>query len=207
MKNRHASWDASRFSELDEARRAAITEEEALQAERNATSKSIGQMMAAGERTRPRPPRSASARSTTSWPPSPPSARPPIPSCTTSCCARRTCRPTPPPWAMTRTTTPRCAAGAPARLRGRGIQMKPHWDLGADLHMLEPERAVKLAASRFVLLRGQAARLERAIINFMADTHTSRGYTEWWCPAMAKRRHADRHRPAAQVRGRPVQNP
>ena len=50
MKNRHASWDASRFSELDEARRAAITEEEALQAERNATSKSIGQMMAAGEK-------------------------------------------------------------------------------------------------------------------------------------------------------------
>ena len=37
MKNRHASWDASRFSELDEARRAAITEEEALQAERNAS--------------------------------------------------------------------------------------------------------------------------------------------------------------------------
>ena len=50
MKNRHASWDASRFSELDEARRAAITEEEALQAERNATSKSIGQMMPAGEK-------------------------------------------------------------------------------------------------------------------------------------------------------------
>ena len=44
MKNRHASWDASRFSELDETRRAAIAKEEALQAERNATSKSIGQM-------------------------------------------------------------------------------------------------------------------------------------------------------------------
>src|SRR5699024_7543866 len=50
MKNRNASWDASRFSQLDEARRAAIAKEEALQAERNATSKSIGQMMAAGQK-------------------------------------------------------------------------------------------------------------------------------------------------------------
>ena len=75
--------------------------------------------------------------------------------------------------------------GTPRDFEAEGITMKPHWDLGADLHLLEPERAVKLAASRFVLLRGQAARLERAIINFMADTHSSRGYTEWWCPAMA----------------------
>ena len=38
MENRHASWDAARFSELDETRRAAIAKEEALQAERNAAS-------------------------------------------------------------------------------------------------------------------------------------------------------------------------
>ena len=50
MKNRNASWDSSRFSELDEARRAVITEEEALQAERNAASKAIGQMMAQGKK-------------------------------------------------------------------------------------------------------------------------------------------------------------
>ena len=49
MKNRHASWDAARFSELDETRRAAIAKEEALQAERNAASKSIGAMMGAGQ--------------------------------------------------------------------------------------------------------------------------------------------------------------
>ena len=146
MKNRHASWDASRFSELDEARRAAITEEEALQAERNATSKSIGQMMAAGEKDK---------------------------ADTTPVGDDENDNPEVRRW------------GTPRDFEAEGIQMKPHWDLGADLHMLEPERAVKLAASRFVLLRGQAARLERAIINFMADTHTSRGYTEWWCPAMA----------------------
>ena len=48
MKNRHASWDAEHFSQLDEARRTAITQAEALQAERNAASKAIGQMMAQG---------------------------------------------------------------------------------------------------------------------------------------------------------------
>ena len=50
MENRHASWDAARFSELDETRRAAIAKEEALQAERNAASKSIGAMMGAGQK-------------------------------------------------------------------------------------------------------------------------------------------------------------
>ena len=63
--------------------------------------------------------------------------------------------------------------------------MKPHWDLGADLGIIDSERASKLAASRFVVLAGQGARLERALINFMADTHTSRGFKEWWLPAMA----------------------
>ena len=50
MANRNAAWDAERFAQLDETRRVAITREEALQAERNAASKSIGQMMAQGQR-------------------------------------------------------------------------------------------------------------------------------------------------------------
>ncbi len=41
--------------------------------------------------------------------------------------------------------------------------MKPHWDLGADLGIIDAERAVKLAGSRFVLLGGLGARLERAL--------------------------------------------
>jgi seryl-tRNA synthetase len=59
-----------------------------------------------------------------------------------------------------------------------------HWDIGPALGIIDFERAVKLAKSRFVLLGGLGARLERAIINFMADTHGSRGYKEWWCPAL-----------------------
>ena len=186
MKNRHASWDASRFSELDEARRAAITEEEALQAERNATSKSIGQMMAAGEKDKAEATKervreindqlaavSAKREAADSELHDILLRTPNMPADTTPVGDDENDNPEVRRW------------GTPRDFEAEGIQMKPHWDLGADLHMLEPERAVKLAASRFVLLRGQAARLERAIINFMADTHTSRGYTEWWCPAMA----------------------
>lgn len=65
------------------------------------------------------------------------------------------------------------------------FEFKPHWDLGTDLGIIDFERAAKLAKSRFILLGGLGARLERAIINFMADTHTARGYKEWWCPIMA----------------------
>jgi seryl-tRNA synthetase len=59
-----------------------------------------------------------------------------------------------------------------------------HWDLGPALGIIDFERAVKLAKSRFILLAGAGARLERALINFMADTHISRGYKEWWCPVL-----------------------
>ncbi|MCL2136880.1 MAG: serine--tRNA ligase [Coriobacteriia bacterium] len=61
---------------------------------------------------------------------------------------------------------------------------KAHWDLGPDLGVIDFERAVKLAKSRFVLLSGQGARLERALINFMLETHTARGYLEWWTPVL-----------------------
>ena len=186
MKNRHASWDASRFSELDETRRAAIAKEEALQAERNATSKSIGQKMAAAEKDKAEAAKervreindqlaavSAKREAADSELHDILLRTPNMPADTTPVGDDENDNPEVRRW------------GTPRDFEAEGIQMKPHWDLGADLHMLEPERAVKLAASRFVLLRGQAARLERAIINFMADTHTSRGYTEWWCPAMA----------------------
>ncbi|MEG0682670.1 MAG: serine--tRNA ligase, partial [Raoultibacter sp.] len=49
MEARNAHWDKARFAQLEQARRGAIAEEEALQAQRNATSKSIGAMMGAGK--------------------------------------------------------------------------------------------------------------------------------------------------------------
>jgi len=60
-----------------------------------------------------------------------------------------------------------------------------HWDLGPALGVIDFERGVKLARSRFVVLGGDGARLNRALINFMLDTHGARGYREWSVPALA----------------------
>ncbi len=60
---------------------------------------------------------------------------------------------------------------------------KAHYDLGAELDILDFERGVKLAGTRFYVYRGLAARLERAVINFMLDLHTAEhGYTEIFAP-------------------------
>jgi seryl-tRNA synthetase len=56
---------------------------------------------------------------------------------------------------------------------------KPHWDLGADLKILDLERATKITGARFAVYWGIGARLERALINFFLDIHTrEHGYTE-----------------------------
>ena len=68
------------------------------------------------------------------------------------------------------------------------FEPKSHWDIGEDLGILDFERGAKLAGSRFVLYRGLGARLERALINFMLDLHTTEhGYTENITPFMVKR--------------------
>jgi len=59
------------------------------------------------------------------------------------------------------------------------FKAKPHWEIGEDLGILDFTRAAKLAGSRFPLYLGKGARLERALINFMLDIHTTQhGYTE-----------------------------
>ena len=66
------------------------------------------------------------------------------------------------------------------------FELKPHWDLCPELNMLDFERGVKLAHTRFTLYRNKGAKLERAIINFFLDTHTqTRGYEEIFPPVMA----------------------
>lgn len=55
---------------------------------------------------------------------------------------------------------------------------KPHWEIGADLGILDPEDAAKITGARFHFYRGLGARLERAIINFFMDTHAQHGFTE-----------------------------
>jgi seryl-tRNA synthetase len=65
---------------------------------------------------------------------------------------------------------------------------KPHWDLGESLDIIDFERGVKLSGTRFYVLHGMGARLQRAVIAFMLDLHTSEhGYTEIYPPFMVKR--------------------
>lgn len=62
---------------------------------------------------------------------------------------------------------------------------KEHWELGELNGWIDFERGVKLAKSRFSALRGTAARLERALINYMLDFNRARGFEEWYVPFMA----------------------
>jgi seryl-tRNA synthetase len=65
------------------------------------------------------------------------------------------------------------------------FEPKDHVDLGETLGILDIERAVKITGSRFAILNGAGARLERALINFMLDVHTTEhGYTETLPPFM-----------------------
>ncbi len=67
------------------------------------------------------------------------------------------------------------------------FEAKAHWDIGADLGLLDPETAAKVTGTRFHFYRGLGARLERAIINFFLNTHTEHGYTEVFPPFMVNR--------------------
>ena len=186
MKNRNHSWDSEYFQELDESRRSVIGQEEELLNQRNVLSKSIGKLMGEGKKEEAEAAKaqvtelkdriaqlSAKRAEVEDKLNDLLMGTPNMPADSTPVGKDENDNPEVRRW------------GTPRDFEGEGIEMKPHWDLGADLGIIDAERAVKLAGSRFVLLGGLGARLERALINFMADTHTSRGYKEWWCPAMA----------------------
>jgi len=59
-----------------------------------------------------------------------------------------------------------------------GSNFLPHWEIGENLGILNPEKGTKVAQSRFVLLLGAGAALERALIQFMLDTQIAAGYLE-----------------------------
>ena len=67
------------------------------------------------------------------------------------------------------------------------FEPKAHWDIGADLGILDPETAGKVTGTRFTFYRGLGARLERSIGNFMLDYHSAHGYTEIFPPFMVNR--------------------
>ena len=65
------------------------------------------------------------------------------------------------------------------------FQPKEHWEIGSNLGILDFERGVKLAKSRFTAISGIGAKLERALINFFIKHNESYGFKEWYVPFMA----------------------
>ena len=183
MANRGSHWDIDAFLTLDEERRRLIGEVEGLQAQRNESSKAIGALMKAGnldeaeaakEEVRrindrvgaldaEREVVEADTRDLLLTGPNLPDASVPVGADETDNVEVRR-------W------------GTPPEF---GFEAIPHWDLGPALGILDFERAVKLAESRFVLLGGMGAKLNRALINFMLDTHDEAGYKEWAPPVLA----------------------
>ncbi len=183
MESRAASWDLDRFLSLDEDRRRLIAEVEALQATRNERSKAIGGLMRDGKRDEAEAAKEevrvvneriaaieadmneteAEVRDLLLTGPNLPDASVPAGSDESENVEVRR-------W------------GTPPEF---DFEAKAHWDLGPALGIVDFERAVKLAESRFVLLGGMGARLNRALINFMLDTHGERGYKEWAPPVLA----------------------
>lgn len=63
---------------------------------------------------------------------------------------------------------------------------KPHWDLGVALDIIDFERGVKLSGSRFYVLKGTGARLQRALIQWLLDLHIEQGYHEVYTPFVVR---------------------
>ncbi|MDZ4166622.1 MAG: serine--tRNA ligase, partial [Coriobacteriia bacterium] len=180
---RAAGWDFERFLALDDERRRLIGEVEGRQALRNEASRRIGEMMKAGEREAAETVKTdvraineeiegldadlaavdADVREMMLTIPNIPDASVPVGETEADNVEIR------------RWSTPPSFDFEPAA----------HWDLGPALGAIDFERGVKLAKSRFIVLGRDGARLNRALINFMLDTHGQRGYTEWSVPALA----------------------
>ena len=182
MASRNGSWDRERFFELDAERRSVIAEVEALQAERNALSKQIGQLMREGKKDEAE---AAKAQVTVN--------KDRIAELEAKRGAAEdalydlVCRiPNIPdesvPYGKDDSENPEVRRwGTP---REFDFAPKAHWDLGPELDIIDFDRGVKIAGAKFYVLGGMGARLERALINFMIETHTSVGFKEWWLPVI-----------------------
>lgn len=178
----NAHWDRERFFELDEERRSLIAEVEGLQATRNAASKEIGQLMRDGKKDEAEAAKAVVAANKDRIAELDEkrgvveqelfdlvAAIPNIPDETV-------------PYGKDDSDNPEARRwGTP---REFDFEPKAHWDLGTSTGMIDFDRGVKLAGARFYLLGGMGARMERALINFMIDLHTSIGFKEWWPPVI-----------------------
>ncbi len=166
---------------LDEQRRALLTRVESLKAERNTVSKEIGQMKDAaarqskieamrlvgdqiGELDKQVGEIDGELKALTATIPNIPDARTPLGKDDSENVVLRT-------------------LGEPKQF---DFTAKPHWDLGPQLGIIDFERGTKITGSRFYVLNGPGARLQRALIAFMLDLHIRQGYVERYLPFMVK---------------------
>jgi len=167
--------------ELDEQRRSKLSEVEALKAERNTVSKEISQMKdAASRQAKIEAMRAVGDKiaeldkqvaeveqelnAITATIPNIPDARTPLGKDEAENVVLRTV----------------------GQLPEFDFQPKIHWDLGPALGILDFERGVKMTGSRFYVLSGAGARLQRALIAYMLDLHIRQGYTEQYTPFVVK---------------------
>ena len=178
----NAHWDRERFFELDEERRSTIAEVEKLQADRNTISKQIGQLMRDGKKDEAE---AAKAKVTANKERIAElgekradveqqlfdlvAAIPNIPHESV-------------PYGKDDSDNPEVRKwGEPTQF---DFEPKAHWDLGPTTGMIDFDRGVKLAGSRFYLLGGNGALMERALINFFIDQHVKAGFKEWMPPVI-----------------------
>ncbi len=175
-----------KFVELDAERRRVITEADSINQARNASSKAIGALMQAGNRDEAEEKKSEVAglkvRQTELE-----TARDAADSEMRELLAGLPNIPSPDV-----PVGPDEAANQEIRRWGEprefDFEPKDHVDLGESLGILDLERATKIAGSRFAILNGAGARLERALVNFMLDIHTTEhGYTETLPPFLVNR--------------------
>ena len=178
----NAHWDREKFFELDEERRSVIAEVEKLQADRNSVSKQIGLFMKDGKKdeaeaakaqvvaNKERIAELGEKRATVEQELFDlVAAIPNIPHESV-------------PYGKDDSDNPEVRRwGTP---REFDFEPKAHWDLGPELGMIDFDRGVKLAGTRFYLLGGMGARMERALINFFIDMHNKAGFKEWWPPVI-----------------------
>ena len=184
LADRGFTLDVEAFRKLDAERRVAMTESQQLEAQRNAKSREVGQLLKAGQdATALRHEVNGIDIRMTSFtfqakeadeklrelmkgiPNTPHESVPTGKSAEDNVEVRR--------W------------GTPPAF---SFEPKAHWDLGPELGILDFERAAKITGARFVVYWGAGAKLERALINFMLDVHTrEHGYTEVLPPFMANR--------------------
>ena len=178
----NAHWDREKFFELDEERRSVIAEVEALQAARNSASKEIGQLMHEGKKEEAEAKKAEVAANKERIATLDDrrdavekelfdlvAAIPNIPHEDV-------------PYGKDDSDNPEVRRwGTPREI---DFEPKAHWDLGPELGIIDFDRGVKLAGTRFYLLGGMGARMERALINFFIDMHNKAGFKEWWPPVI-----------------------